>query len=106
MMVKNCKPMTQMKLLRYLGPRTLAKFLQLNKDCNQMMDPNSTKHCINYPRLFKSWGITLTPADTAEIKISASKALKVAAKCMRLKSILKSQHIIGVHGFEKVTGSS
>ena len=105
-MVKNYKPMTQMKLLRYFGPRTLAKFRQINKDCNQLMDPKSMTHCINYLRLFKSWGISPPPADVSKTEISASRALQVAAKCMMLKSIVKSQRIIGRDYVKHVTGTS
>jgi hypothetical protein len=44
--------------------------------------------------LLGSWGLQLSPADVEEIKISAVKAMQVAAKYMMLK-FLKSQRIIG-----------
>ena len=58
-MVKDNKFLTMLELLPCFGPRTLAEFRQINKECNQLMDPNSKKHCINYLVLFKSWDITL-----------------------------------------------
>ena len=70
------------------------------------MDPNSAKHCINYQVLFGLQGITLTPAEVQETKISISRALQVAAKCMVLKSITKSLRIIGKNAVDKVSGTS
>jgi len=59
-----------------------------------MMDPNSSKHCINYHVLFSKQGIALTQADVEETKKSTSRALKVLAKHLMIKSIIKSQRII------------
>ena len=59
------------------------------------MDPNAAMHCINYQVLFETWGLKLTHDEVVETKISALKALKVIRKNMILKSIIKSERIIG-----------
>ena len=59
------------------------------------MDPNAAMHCINYQVLFETWGIKLTHDEVVETKISALRALKVIRKNMILKSIIKSERIIG-----------
>ena len=50
-------------------------------------------------------GFKITPDDVVETLISTSRALQVAAKYMILKSIVKSQHIIGKTVIEDITGS-
>ena len=57
------------------------------------MDQNS-KSGVNYQVLFEAWGIKLSISELEEIKISTSRALKVVAKYMIQKSIIKSQRII------------
>ena len=102
-MVKNYKLVTFVALLPYFNLWDLAKFCQINKDCNQMMNPNSAKHCINYLVLFAEQGIELSPADVQETKISASRALQVAFKCLRL---ITSPRIISTNKIALVTGTS
>ena len=77
-------------MLPYLSLRDMVKFCQVNKECNQLMDPNSKKHRINYEVVFAEQGIRLTSAEVAETKISTLKALQVLAKCMMIKSIILS----------------
>ena len=78
-----------------LDPKGLAKFCRMNKNCNKLLDPRS-KYCVNFKVLFEEqFGIQLTQADVEETLISTSRALAVALKYTMLKSIVKSQHIIG-----------
>jgi hypothetical protein len=74
-MVKEFKLVTMMEILPFFYPREMAKFRQISKDCNELMDPNSSKHRINYQVLFSQQGITLTLADIEETKISTTRAL-------------------------------
>ena len=53
------------------------------------------KAIVNFKVLFKSQGLNLTTTQWEETLISASIALQVAAKYLMLKSITKSQRIIG-----------
>ena len=99
-MVKNQKLMVVIVLFPNLSPRELARFCQLNKSCCQLL----LKH-VNFQVLFEAWGISLSPGELEETKISISRALQVAAKYMILKSIVKSQHIIGKKVIEDITGS-
>lgn len=92
--------MTQIKLLPYFTPRDLARFCQISKDCNRLMDPTSSKHRLNYQVLFGEQGVQLTPADVEKTKISTQKALKVGLKYIMLSSLFsmylrKSQRNIG-----------
>ena len=67
------------------------------------MDPNS-KSGVNYQVLFEAWGVKLSISELEEIKISTDRALKVVAKYMVLKSIIKSQRIIGNERITELTG--
>ena len=98
--------MTQLEFLPFFSLRDMVKFLQVSKECNQLIDPNSLKNCINYQVLFKAWGIKLTPAEVAETKILSTRALQVLAKHMMIKSIVKSQRIIPTKAVNSVTGTS
>jgi hypothetical protein len=69
------------------------------------MDPKYSKHCINYEVVFAEQGIQLTHAEVEETKISISRALQVLAKYVILKSITKSQRIIGAKRLNHITGS-
>ena len=99
--MKNKKLMTVIILLPYLSPRELFRFCSLNKACYQLL-----LSYINFQVLFEAWGFHLTPDQLEEIRISTSKALKVTAKYMMIKSIVKSQHIIGKDAVGFVTDSS
>ena len=88
-MVKNQRGLCQIVLFSLLNPKGLAKFIRLNKNCKQLLDPRS-KYCVNFQVLFEAWGIQLTPGDVGETLISTARALQVAAKCIILKSITKS----------------
>ena len=61
-MVKNRRGLCQIILFVMLDPKSLAKFAQISKDCNQLLDPRS-KNCVNFKVLFEAQGIKLTLAD-------------------------------------------
>ena len=84
-MVKERKLMVAIVLLPYLKIRELVRFCRLNKACYHIMQA-----IVKFRVLFENWGLYLTPSQTEAILISASMALKVAAKCMMLNSITKS----------------
>ena len=56
--------------------RDLITFSLISKECNQLMDPNSKRHRINFEVLFAEQGIRLTPTEVKESQIQTSKALK------------------------------
>ena len=93
-MVKNKRGICHIILFVMLDEKSLAKFAQLSRNCNQLLDPRS-KHCVNFQVLFEAQGIKLEPADVEETLISTSRALQVPAKRMMLNSIFYSQRIIG-----------
>ena len=72
-MVKRYPVMTSNELLPFLNPNQLRRFSRLNKTSYRIMQN------LNYQVLFEAWGITLTPDEVKETKISASKALNLAA---------------------------
>ena len=84
------KLMTVIVLLPFLKIIELVRFCRLNKACYYLM-----KAIVNFKVLFKSQGLNLTTTQWEETLISASIALQVAAKYLMLKSITKSQRIIG-----------
>ena len=87
--------MCQIVLFQLLGPRELAKFCQISKDCNKLLDPRST-HCVNFKVLIEEvFGIKLTPAEVEETLISTSRALQIAEKYLKLKSFIRSTKIVG-----------
>ena len=102
-MVSNYKLMTFTELIPYFDLGTLSRFCRVSKACNRLMDPNS-KSGVNYQVLLETQGIKLTPADVEETKISASRALHVAAKYIMLKSLMRSQRIIGKKAVNLVSG--
>jgi hypothetical protein len=51
-MVKDYKLVTMIEILPFFYPSEMAKFRQLSKDCDELLDPNSSKHRINYQILF------------------------------------------------------
>ena len=73
------KGMCQVILFKFLTPRDLARFSQINKQSKDLLDPKS-KCCVNFKVLFEAWGIQISPADAAETLISTSTALKVGSK--------------------------
>ena len=79
MMVKIRRLMTVILLFPYFMARDLAKFSQLSKSCNELLNPK-TKQCVNFKVLFETWGITLTTAEVEETLISTHKALQVVRK--------------------------
>ena len=88
-----------------MGPRELAKFCQINKDCNKLLDPRST-YCVNFKVLIEEvFGIKLTPAEVEETLISTSRALQIAEKYLKLKSLnfIRSSKI--VVEYAKITGT-
>jgi hypothetical protein len=62
------------RLLPYLTPWDLAKFVQYNKSCNQLLDPKG-KYWVNYVFLLEAWGIKLTHREVKEILVSTAVAL-------------------------------
>lgn len=72
-MVKRYPVMTSNELLPFLNPNQLRRFSRLNKTSHRIMQN------LNYQVLFEAWGITLTPDEVKETKISASKAFNLAA---------------------------
>ncbi len=50
---------------------------------------------VNFELLFKAWGLNLSPAELEETKISAFRALEMAAKHNVLNSMVYSKQIIG-----------
>lgn len=72
-MVKRYPVMTSNELLPFLNPNQLRRFSRLNKTSYRFMQN------LNYQVLFEAWGITLTPDEVKETKISASKAFNLAA---------------------------
>ena len=55
--------------------------------------------------MFESQGIYLSPDELEETKISLSRALQAALKYKMLKSIVKSERIIGTKCVEFVKGT-
>jgi hypothetical protein len=53
-------------MLPYFSLSDLVNFSQVNKECNQLMDPKSKMHRINYKVLFGEQGIELTANEVAE----------------------------------------
>jgi hypothetical protein len=53
-------------MLPYFSLRDMVNFCQVSKECNQLMDPNSKRHRINYEIVFAEHGIRLTPAEVSE----------------------------------------
>ena len=94
--------MVQIILFPFLSPWDLIIFSQLNKSCNQLLDPNS-KHCVNFKVLFRVWGIILQQAEVEQTLVSTFIALHIAAKWFISKSITKSQHIIGKNEVKNIT---
>ena len=95
--------MCQIVLFQLLGPRELAKFCQISKDCNKLLDPRST-YCVNFKVLIEEvFGIKLTPAEVEETLISTSRALQIAEKYLKLKSFIRSAKIVGASA--KITGT-
>ena len=95
--------MCQIVLFQLLGPRELAKFCQISKDCNKLLDPRST-YCVNFKVLIEEvFGIKLTPAEVEETLISTSRALQIAEKYLKLKSFIKSTKIVATN--VKITGT-
>ena len=95
--------MCQIVLFQLLGPRELAKFCQISKDCNKLLDPRST-YCVNFKVLIEEvFGIKLTPAEVEETLISTSRALQIAEKYLKLKSFIKSTKIVGTNA--EITGT-
>ena len=87
-----------------MGPRELAKFCQISKDCNKLLDPRST-YCVNFKVLIEEvFGIKLTPAEVEETLISTSRALQIAEKYLKLKSFIRSPKIVATTG--KITGTT
>ena len=84
-MVKVSKLMVAIVLLPYLKISELVRFCRLNKACYHIMQA-----IVNFRVLFENWGLHLTPSQAEAILLSASIALKVAAKCMMIQSITKS----------------
>ena len=83
-------------LFQLLGPRELAKFCQISKDCNKLLDPRST-YCVNFKVLIEEvFGIKLTPAEVEETLISTSRALQIAEKYLKLKSFIRIYVDLGV----------
>ena len=99
-MVKNQKLMVVIVLFPNLSPRELTRFCQLNKSCSQLL----LKY-VNFQVLFEAWGISLSPGELEETKISISRALQAALKFKMLKSIVKSQRIIGSKDLNNVKGT-
>ena len=91
------KLMTVIVLLPFLKIRELIRFCRLNKACYKIM----TK-IVNFQVLFKTQGLNLTPTQWEAFKVSASIALQAAVKYMMLKSISKSQRIIGINAVNNV----
>ena len=97
--------MCQIVLFQLLGPRELAKFCQISKDCNKLLDPRST-YCVNFKVLIEEvFGIKLTPAEVEETLISTSRALQIAEKYLKLKSFIRSTKIVVTHNNVKITGT-
>ena len=84
------KLMTVIVLLPFLKIFELVRFCRLNKACYHMMQA-----IVNFRVLFETWGLNLTRTQWEATLISASIALQVAAKYLMLKSISKSQIIMG-----------
>ena len=104
-MAKKLRGVSQIILFRFLGPRELLKFLQINKDCKKLCDPSSP-HCVNFQVLIEEvFDCKLTPAEIEVTKISTSGALQITAKYMKLKSIVKSLRIIGTDEVKNVKGT-
>ena len=82
--------MTVIVLLPFLKIFELVRFCRLNKACYHMMQA-----IVNFRVLFETWGLNLTRTQWEATLISASIALQVAAKYLMLKSISKSQIIMG-----------
>ena len=83
----------------------MAKFCQISKDCNKLLDPRST-HCVNFKVLIEEvFGIKLTPAEVEETLISTSRALQIAEKYLKLKSFIRSTKIVGADMNVKITGT-
>ena len=62
-MVKNQRGLCQIILFLFLDPKELAKFCQINKNCNQLLDPKS-KYCVNFKVLYwEQFGIQITPDE-------------------------------------------
>ena len=61
-MVKTQRGLCQILLFQFLDPKGLAKFIRLNKNCKQLLDPRS-KYCVNFKVLLEAWGINLTAAE-------------------------------------------
>ena len=76
-----------------LDQKSLAKFAQISKNCNQLLNPKS-KHCVNFQVLYEAQDIKLTLAEVKETLISRSRALQIPAKRMIISSIFYSQRII------------
>ena len=72
-MVKTRRLMVGIVLFPYLTVRDLARFCQLNKRCNEMLNPMSKK-CLSFKVLFEAWGMNLTLADLKETRGSLSRA--------------------------------
>ena len=93
--------MCQIVLFQLLGPRELAKFCQISKDCNKLLDPRST-YCVNFKVLIEEvFGIKLTPAEVEETLISTSRALQIAEKYLKLKSFIRCE-VVGTEA--NITG--
>jgi hypothetical protein len=78
-MIKVRRLMTVIELFPYLNVWDLARFSQLNRACNELLNPRSNQ-CVNFKVLFKAWGINLTLAEVKETLISTSKALQLRVK--------------------------
>ena len=96
--VKNQRHMTGMELLPLLNIWEILKFQQLSKASYQFL----LKY-VNFKVLFEVWGVQLTDTQVEETKISTTRALQVALKCLMIKSIIENQHIIGKYAV--VTGN-
>ena len=99
-MVKNQKLMVVIVLFPYLSPRELARFCQLNNSCCQLL----LKYA-NFQVLFEAQGIYLSPDELEETKIYLSRGLQEALKHKMLKSIVKSDRIIGTRSVKNVKGT-
>ena len=99
-MVNERKLMVAIVLLPYLKISELVKFCRLNKACYHIMQA-----IVKFRVLFENWGLHFTPSQAEAILLSASIALKVAAKSLKLKSIVKSLRIIGTDAVQNVKGT-
>jgi hypothetical protein len=51
-MVKEYKLVTMVEILPFFHANDMAKFRLISKACNELINPNSEKHRINYQVLF------------------------------------------------------